>query len=58
MNQQNELDPIAPAPDAPVQRTVTEARQAVTPHVVRYVLGIGLLLAVIALAIVLAVWVI
>ena len=29
--------------------SVTQARQAVAPHIVRYVLGIGLVLAVVAL---------
>jgi hypothetical protein len=29
--------------------SVTRARQAVAPHIVRYVLGIGLVLAVVAL---------
>ncbi len=53
MNQQSELyrtePPPLPAAEPATERTVTEARQAVAPNIVRYVLGIGLLLAVVAL---------
>lgn len=34
--------------------SVTRARQAVAPHIVRYVLGVGLVLAVVALGLTLA----
>lgn len=39
-------------PDEPVRRTPTQARQGVTPGIVRYVLGISLTLCVIAFAVV------
>ena len=39
-----------PEPDresAPIHETATEARQGSTPHMTRYVLGIGLVLVVV-----------
>lgn len=43
-------------PEEQIHLTKTEARAGSTPHVVRYVLAISLLLAVIALATVLGVF--
>ncbi len=40
--------------DEHIERTETEARAGTTPHIVRYVLGISLALAVIAMAAILA----
>lgn len=40
--------------DEHIERTGTEARAGTTPHIVRYVLGISLALAVIAMAAILA----
>ena len=39
--------------DAPEHLTKTEARAGATPHVTRYVLGIGLVLVVVIFAVVL-----
>ena len=38
-------------PDGAIHETTTEARGGVTPHVTRYVLGIGLALVVVIFAI-------
>ena len=37
-------------PEGPIRKTATEARSAVTGHNVRYVLVIGLLAAIVAMA--------
>ena len=42
--------------DAPEHVTTTEARAGTTPHVARYVLGIGLVLVIIVFAVILFAW--
>ena len=42
--------------DGPEHLTKTEARAGVTPHMTRIVLGVGLLLVVIAFAVILFAW--
>ena len=37
---------------APIHETATEARQGSTPHMTRYVLGIGLVLVVVIFAVI------
>ncbi len=39
--------------DAPEHVTMTEARAGTTPHVARYVLGVGLVLVVVIFAVIL-----
>jgi hypothetical protein len=39
--------------DAPEHVTTTEARAGTTPHVARYVLGIGLVLVIVIFAVIL-----
>ena len=39
--------------DAPEHLTTTEARAGATPHVTRYVLGVGLVLVVVIFAVIL-----
>ncbi len=41
-------------PNEPIHETTDEARAGTTPHIVRYVLGISLLLTIIALS---AIWI-
>jgi hypothetical protein len=43
---------VGAAPERPVERSTDEARQAVTGHNVRYVLGFGLLGVIIGMVIV------
>jgi hypothetical protein len=42
--------------DSPEHVTKTEARAGTTPHVTRYVLGIGLILVIIVFAVILFAW--
>jgi hypothetical protein len=42
--------------DSPEHVNMTEARAGTTPHVTRYVLGIGLVLVIIVFAIILFAW--
>ena len=52
-SQQRELDGrIDASPGRPVKKTATEARQGVTGHNVRYVLGFGVLAIIVAFAVV------
>lgn len=43
--------PRPPGTDVPIERTTNEARQAVTGHNVRYVLGFGLVAVIIGFVI-------
>jgi len=42
--------------DRPVRETTTEARAASTPHIVRYILAISLILIIVAFGAILWLW--
>lgn len=58
-NEEQRMPPTNPDPDRPPgsapQLSAVEARQGATPHVVRYVLGVSLAGAIVALLLVFAV---